>query len=308
MKWLRSSLAFRGGLLLLAVLLSVLLWLWGYSHTQARRAVAALTALTREREKLARELPALREENTGAIVQALAEGEQVSAEWARELRDPASLPPVATSLEVFFELAAFAERTRGLAARAHVTVQPDERFGFASLANEGPVADQARVVLRQCIRIQILLEQLIAAQPQAVLGVQRERPGSIGQPSLRPTAALAGSATPGAIPEPSIDLFVPDARLLARVPGLLAGEAYRLEFTGETRVLRTFLDGIAQRDFPVLVRSVEVEPVQATDPAPPLPGKVVGRAPQPKVGRTLSRFLVVVEWLELLNPPGKSAS
>ena len=88
------------------------------------------------------------------------------------------------------------------------------------------------------------------------------------------------------------------------MPGRVESEAFRLEFTGQTAVLRAFLNSLAALPRPVIVRRVEVEPLTAESGASTAP---VAGAPVPLVAQNLSKFAVVVECVELLPAPERSA-
>src|SRR5690606_31963030 len=143
-----------------------------------------------------------------------------------------------------FALTEFAERMRRKAVEAQVALKPQESFGFASHAHEGPPVEALLVVHRQQRTVQELLDTVLAVRPQALLAVNRERP-----PAQEEGGGPAGR----------VDFFAPSPALLLRQPGLMETDAFRLEFTGQTDVLRDFLAALANLSWPVLVRSVEVE-------------------------------------------------
>lgn len=111
-----------------------------------------------------------------------------------------------------------------------------------------------------------------------------------------------------------------------RLPGAVEALAFRLAFIGSTGTLRTFLNGLAAFERPIVVRGVEVEPASATDMAQielaaPVPQSVVlsaepaSRVPGSAVAvavPTLSKFIVTVEFIRLgpesgLAPSGAAA-
>ena len=89
---------------------------------------------------------------------------------------------------------------------------------------------------------------------------------------------------------------------MLRVPGRLEGDAFRLEFIGQTTALREFLNALAAFKLPVIVRSVEVEPLNAQLPAAASAGPPAAGAPVPLVVQNFSRFVVVVELVRLIEP------
>jgi len=279
-------------------------WQGHEQRLAARRALAVLAQQEQERDWLARLSPAPSADNAAALAADLAATEKTIAARratlagpARRMLDPA---PPARSLDAWFELATYVERMRALAAQAQVALKPDERFGFAAHTNEGPGEALVSAVHRQRIVMQWLVESLLESRPRALLAVQRQPPRTAEQRAGRePVAAIDGP-----------DYFTPDPRLSLRVPGLVEGEAFRLEFTGQTAALRAFLTAMASFQFPVIVRNLEVEPLAAEaaaaapDPYAGLPA-VPGAppAPVPIVRPSLSKFAVTLECVEILPAP-----
>lgn len=294
-------------LLLLVALLAAEGWDWSIQRQRSLRALAALEQKKQDRDRLTRQLPALSAENEQAIARDLANTRQVLAALRSALQgreDGAPGTPPAKAIDLYFDIASFVEKTRALAARALVVVRPDERFGFASHANEGPEAGLVPAVFRQRVVAQYLVESLIEARPRALLNVQRERPLTAAARALRnqPPPPGAVPAATGGLPA---DFFDFDPALSVRVPGRVDSEAFRLEFTGQTTALRTFLNTLATFTLPVIVRSVEVEPLAAgSSEADPAAAPSVAGAPVPVVSRNVSRFVVVVECVLTGSLPG----
>lgn len=286
-------------LVLLVALLATEAWLWSQGHAQARRALAALELKKRECDQLARLSPALNEQNELAIARDLANTKEVVAALCTALRgrDAAILTaaPPATPVDLYFDIAAFVEQARALAVRARVTVRPGERFGFASCANTGPETDLVPAVFRQLVIGQHLIEALLESRPRTLLAMQRERPLTAVQSNQRDHATQSGVTGRGRSEEPA-DFFDLNGQMALRAPGRLESDAFRLEFTGETPALRALLNTLANFQLPLVVRSVEVEPMAfegaSTNPAGPASAS---RAPEPMVTQNLSKFTVVVE-------------
>jgi hypothetical protein len=129
-----------------------------------------------------------------------------------------------------------------------------------------------------------------------------------------------------------------------RVPPYVDSTAFRIVFTGQTTVLRGFLNRLASFELPVLVREVEVEPATAEDssvaatddttaaPAPdasaattapsivlnaeppaepatkPAVVKVTRPTAAPIVEKPLSKFTVTVEYIDLIPPAAADAN
>ncbi len=313
MSWLKRN-PVLGAVLVLGVLaLAAEAWLLQQARQQAARALASLEQKKQERDWLARQSPAPSEANEQAITRELELARSVSAglRSALQPREGQSPPPAvpAKPIDAFFDIAAFIEKTRALAARAQVMIKPDERFGFATHSNEGPVEELVPAVFRQRLVAQQLVEALLEARPRVLLAVQRERPltaarreqrnqpAQSGATAANPPAGAAGGGSPA-------DFFDFDGADSLRVPGRVESEAFRLEFTGQTAVLRAFLNSLAALPRPVIVRRVEVEPLTAESGASAARG---AGAPVPLVAQNLSKFAVVVECVELLPAPERSA-
>jgi hypothetical protein len=80
---------------------------------------------------------------------------------------------------------------------------------------------------------------------------------------------------------------------------------YRLEFTGRTPALRALLNGVAAASLPLVVRRVAVEPLAANRPGPGTDAVVAG-APVPLIAQDLSRFAVVVEYVDPAESENRS--
>ena len=317
MNWLRHNRLLGTGLSLFGILFATQAWLWSRERRLARRELAALERTILERDRLARQTPALSRANEQAIAQDLAntrEGLAIlrAVLLGRAAMDPTTAP-LANSIDLYFELEAFVEKTRAFANQAHVAFRPDERFGFASHANKGPAADLVPAVRRQQLEGQYLIETLIGAQPQAIVAIQREHPLTSAQRIRRNQPSPPGvppPATPAGNNEVATDFFELDGAMSIRVPGLVDSDAFRLVFTGRTPALRAFLNRLATSTLPVIVRSVEVEPLTTGNPAagPAAPPPPAAGAPVPLVAQNLSRLAVVVEFVVPPATPREPAS
>lgn len=305
MNWLKRNPLLGGVLLVGGLALAAEGWLGQTARRQAAQAVTNLAQKQQQRDSLARQTLALSAANEQAIAQDLVQTSQMlaglrAALHSREGKTPASPPPV-SPIDAYFDLAAFVEKTRALAARAQVVLKPDERFGFATHASAGPEAELVAAVFRQRLAAQFLVEALLEARPRALLGVQRERPMTAAQRTQRNRPGQTGipaAASPGG--GGAVDFFDYDAQSSLRLPGRIESEAFRLEFTGQTPALRAFLNSLASSPQPVIVRRVEVERLTAETPST---ASLPAGAPVPLVSQNLSKFAVVVECVELLPVP-----
>jgi hypothetical protein len=322
MAWLKSNPLFAALLLACATAGLMQGWLIYTTRERALRAAIQLEVRRGERDWLARQSPALSEENSRAIAAEVAAAEKRLAELRAHLAGKPWLPAAPVrSVDAYFALASFNEKMRALAVGAQIALRAEERFGFSSYTNEGPDADLIASVHRQRVVMQHALEALFEARPKALVAAMRERPLTEAQRSARRAAITGASAAGGAdaaaaasLPvtrpaEQSADLFEPDSRLRLHAPGLVDGELYRVEFTGQTQTLRAFLNALVALPLPLFVRAVEVEPdaiapvaADASTRLAPLPS---ASSPVPLVARNFSKFVVVFECIEIAPPaPG----
>jgi hypothetical protein len=140
-----------------------------------------------------------------------------------------------------------------------------------------------------------------------------------------PNSNPANAATPK-------DTFTIDPLVSARVPGAVDTMAFRFKFIAYSDTLRGFLDALAKFEYPLVVRSVEVEPAtedalkaaKAASAAAPvdassgivLPGAAdasatatpdqsaapAGPVKAAVVKNNLSEFTVVIEYINLIPP------
>ena len=291
------------------------------TRQRALRAAVQLEAKRQERDWLAHRSPALSEENERAIAADVAALEQKVSDLRTLLAGRGQWLPAAPAIsrDSYFALGKFTQHLKALAVEQQIALPGDERFGFATYANEGPDADLVAPVHRQRVVIQHLVETLFEARPRSLVGVQRERPLTVAQRTAMRTPPAPGAA-PVAAPTrasgQSADFFEPDARLRLHAPGLVEGELYRFEFTGQTQALRAFLNGLVASPLPVVVRAVEVEPAgtdvgataDAETAAAPSTAASAAQLPVPLVTRNFSKFAVVVECVDVLPVASGSAS
>lgn len=261
----------------------------------ARTARRRLDRVGREWRAVSSLVPSVTKESTARIEADLRRGRETLAGLRGELMGRGGLAggrePTQRS-EAYFDLAALVERLREHAGRRGVKLKAEERFGFSAYAHEAPELERLAAVHREQVIVEHLLTALFEARPSEFLGVQRE------QPRRRPgqSAAVSGMGRAGARASGTEagDYFEPDARVLVRQAGVVETTAYQLSFTGPTTALRTLLNTLVDSELPVLVRAVDVAPAETTRT-----GAEAKRADAaPLVGRSLSRFTVVIEAIE----------
>lgn len=299
--------------------------------TAAAKSAKVVAAKRAELSSLLSSTPAPTKESKAAVEADLRRTEAALATMREELKGQgptaAALRAAAVPAEptdAFFNITTFVEKTREKAETAKIKIKADERFGFSAYSSAGPDRELIGQVFRQRQVAEYLLDALIAARPVELLSVQRERPLS------KADLAAIASAQPGSAPRSSGgnnqttgDYFEIDPRISARVPGFVGATAFRLSFTGETESIRSFLNKLATFELPLVVRSVEVEPIAksaTTAAAPanslssifgtPVAASATAEAPKakPLVEKPLSKFTVTVELIDLVEAPASEAT
>lgn len=282
-----------------------------------------------------------------AAMQAELKGRGPAAERLRAAKVPAARTDAYFDLATYVEKMRELARKHEVEIRPEAA-----RFGFAAHANEGPETQFIEPVFRQRLIAQYLVEALLEAKPRALLALKREPPLSRQQreeiEAKRAEQAANGEPPGDGAAAPALDFaslpegpdfFAIDRRASVRTAGHVDTTAFRVVFTGQTAALRTFLNRLATFELPVLVREVEVDPASAeeadvagpAEDAPPAaeaavaPSVVLTLEPPPAkkaaprasaalpiVARTLSKFTVTVEYVDLVppkveTPPGDPA-
>jgi len=218
-------------------------------RARAIRSLMVLEAKEQERNRLARLSPAPRAENEVAIAAAVSEADHRLTRLRNEVGIPnrSEVEPVLSGpMDEYFSLGDFAEKSRSRMNDASIGVGPAERFGFAAYANTGPGPEILSAVRRQRETVHHLVETLVESQPVAFMGIKRAKPEGVD------------GAKESAV---SDDHFGMPRHLSIVRAGLVDTDAFRMEFTGYTSGLRRFLNRLADGARPVVVRSVEVEPM-----------------------------------------------
>ncbi len=318
MIWFKRNPILSAVLILLVTAIGTEAWLLLQARQHARHAQIALEQKKQERSWLVRQSPAPSAKSQQAIEAEMTVAKNTIAELRAALKgtepDWLAKPAPAKSIDAYFDIAAFVDKMRMQAARMQVVIKPDEHFGFATHANEGPEADLLTAVFRQRLILQRLLDEVLTARPRALLAVQREQPLTSAQRRARYSPLPAGNSAvtnPAAVSASHrvnvpADFFTPESRLSLERPGVVITEAFRLEFTGQTPALRVLLNSLATFKVPLIVRGVTVELLNtallvAADSASL--EVAINVAPVPLVTQNLSKFVVVVECVELIAAP-----
>ena len=198
----------------------------------------------------------------------------------------------------------------GSGKAAPINVDKSMAFGFEAYAQQASVPEAVSAIPRLDKQRQVLtyiLTQLIDADPQAILSVERE--------------LVAGENLPAQQVQSSFRI---EPAVSARVVDAIDTLAFRVAFSGYTENLRRFLNNLAQFDWPIVVRSVQVDrldgqalEVKAKQPKPKsaldeLFGTFASTAAssdlaeveesqKPVVSENASRFMVTLEFIEIIS-------
>lgn len=226
---------------------------------------------------------------------------QGSGDFAATLHS--SKPPV-DSTEAFFKINQFVEAMRNKMQEAHITIKPEERFGFSDYNRSGPVLELIQQVDYQRQIDEYILNALVAAGPKNLVSVQREQPMTQAALAARDAAIAAAKAsgqplTTSDSERTEGDIFSVDSRITARVQDFVNTIGFRITFEGQTESLRLFLNKISSFELPLVVRSVEVEPAAVVDnSAATSSGSAT--TTKPIVDSLNSKFTVTVEYIDLV--------
>jgi len=253
-----------------------------------------------------------------AAVEAYASVKTLSPTDYTETLRAAKIPSEPTHL--FFNITTFVEALREAAQTAEIKIKPDERFGFNTYANSGPDLELIPQVFRQRQVAEYILRAFVDAHPAELISFQREQPLTEAQRSLPASAPVAVQR--GASTTTTSDFFVIDPRISARVPGFVNASAFRLMFNGDSEALRSLLNKLATFELPLVVRSVEVQPIGKNNltrnsvqerlarfktAEAPAEGDAPEK-PKPLVEKALSTFTVTVELIDLVATPQPAAT
>lgn len=313
---------FYTSLLLIGAVTAGEAWLVFSQRAQANKLIEEIAQKQEALQAFGRQQPFPSKENVASV-----EADRQEAEKTREgirslLRASggtaeklaaASVP--ASSTDAYFDIFNYVERVRGAAENAGITLPADNRLGFSLYGSEGPEKDLIPAVFRQRQFADYLMGVLIAARPREILSLQRERPLTPAEKQQLADALASGQPSPIANSSSGegSDYFVIDPRTSARVPGFVETTPFRFSFVGITGSLRSVLNQLAKFELPVVVRSVEVEPLVKAEAGAARRGirstvalmdetaGTAAEAVKPLVEQTDSRFVVTVEFVSFVE-------
>lgn len=319
---------FYTSLLLIGAVIAGEAWLFFSQRSQASALSSEIDVKKDQLQAFARQNPFPSDENLAAVKADRAQIEKTRDEIRQILRASgeaaerlAAAKVPGSPTDAYFDIANYVERVRQAAAENGVELPAENRLGFSLYSSTGPERDLIAEVFEQRQYADYLFGVLIAAKPASILSLQRERPLTPAQRQQNADSLASGQAPSTQNSGDSGDYFTIDSRVSAEVPGFVETSPFRLTFTGTTSSLRSVLNQLARFELPVVVRSVEVEPLNKTEsgskssyaaPAPKNAFSVFGGiqgsagAPaqeieKPIVEGTASRFTVTVEFISLVD-------
>lgn len=324
---------FYTSLLLIGAVTAGEAWLVFSQRSQAAKLAADIETKQQELDGFARKNPFPSKENVAAVEADRAQAEKTRGEIREVLRSSgetaaklAAAQVPASTTDAYFDIASYVERVRGSAQQSGIQLAVDNQLGFSLYASTGPERELIAAVFKQRQYADYLMGVLIAARPRSILSLQRERPLTPEQKQQVADALASGQPSPLGSSADGGDYFVIDPRTSARVPGFVDTTPFRFSFTGTTMALRSVLNELARFELPVVVRSVEVEPLnkgevtpvrQAASPSNPFAAfggegsaSASVEAVKPLVEQTDSRFVVTVEFISLVekNVPAETSA
>ncbi len=314
MHWFKRNPVFGTILTILGLILAaqvVVLVLERNNLEQVRRSYESKVF---EYERLLNHSPSLTRENLDLVVQDRRNVEDNLASIKAALGAEADVADFfgvapATSQDAFFDLQnfldAYRERARQVGGEEGegVRLRDNESFGFSRYGTRGPPSALIEDVHKQRRIAEFLLDTLFEARPVELVRIRRED-----------VAERRGIDAPGGGDRE--DIFTIPETMSARIPGFVETYAFQLTFTGYTATLRDFLNRLSAFEVPVLVRGVEVVPANGAGSgtaatrerripvASPAATEAAGEdnGAVPIVTPHLSRFVVTVEYIELVSP------
>ncbi len=156
------------------------------------------------------------------------------------------------------KLQSFIARNKALAANNQIKLEEEEAFGFARYATRAAQPAEEMIPLLNLQRqiLDYILNELINSRPSAILAVERE---------LVEAPAADERGRPITRDNRGSDVFTIAELVTAGSNEFIRTSAFRVVFTGQTDVLRNFLNRLASFELPLVVRSVEVQPASPED-------------------------------------------
>ncbi len=172
--------------------------------------------------------------------------------------------PYAQGFELQNGLRDMVNRWKNTAAKNGIKLKADMDFSFRRyyvMGSDAPKEDAIASLWRQACVLDYILGKLFSSKPKdkemtmGIVSVARE---NLKEEGINDDPRARGAAARQRADEGEI--FRIDPQISARTAGSIDTLAYRFEFTGQTEVLRLFLNQLKSFDAMLVVRSVEVRP------------------------------------------------
>jgi hypothetical protein len=166
-------------------------------------------------------------------------------------------PAPADAVTLLADIQHFVDNFNSEAKEKQIVISDPANFTFGMGQYVGPVAppppDKIALVFKQMEILEYILNQLFAAKPadQAMMLETVERENEV------PVTNTGNNNSADQGPK---ETFAVDPLVSARVTGAVDTLAFRIKFIAYSDALRAFLNELAQFDYPLVVRSVEVQP------------------------------------------------
>ena len=285
-------------------------------YGKSQQAQRSLRATESQLSSLLNQDPAPTRENLAAAESNLNELQQALDGIRQNLQRGAVLTTSEDGVSVMAGIQQYISKFQRMAARyenefgelAPVQTEKDFAFGFEQYIDEAAVLENAEKVSlldKQRQILDYLMTKLIQAGPHSV--------DSVGREILELENVKQGTG------------FSIDPAISARVPGAIDTIAFSLTFSGYTDALRQFLNSLASFELPIVVRSIEVERPSGSETVVAPAGSVGGaglfdffdeeettvveqpqEAQKPVIEENISRFTVILEFIEVLLPEAQN--
>jgi len=296
---------------------SYFLWSFSGSVSTARRELSRSIGRAKDVEKLN---PAPTAENRDAAAKNAEELKAVLTKVKSTFQDtPIKITNIpSSSNEIVVDINGFVAAMRDLAASKQVITYSDKpTFGMAMYIGNvpPPPADKIPAVYKQVKILEFILSLLFndgkqANQEMKLVSVRRENVAEVRK--LLAPGVYAPSSTDSGDDEHN-ELFKIDPAVTARVPGAVDTYAFQIRFISYTESLRKLVEDLKRFDMPLVIRSIEVEPATTADLAgtpdgaaavasAKKGGAAVSENAKPVVAENLSKFTLVLEYIELPSP------
>ena len=241
-------------------------------------------------------------------------------------------PPPADAVTLMADVQHFVDNFKAQAVSGNIVIADPGNFTFGMGQYYGPVPppppEKIAAVFKQMEILEYILNQLYAAKSGDA--DQKMMLESVERENVAPATSAGGNPTDTG-PK---DTFAVAPLVSAKQAGAVDTLAFRFKFIAYTDTLRTFLNELAQFEYPLVVRSVEVEPAtedtltaamatanpaagtaavgSASAAAVVLPGGDATATPataaptgpvrEAVIKNNLSEFTVVIEYINLIPP------